>query len=119
MRGLELSTREGDGHVVVALCGEPDIAGVATPLAAAAAREPQLIVNRAGLRFPGSSVAAALARGRQQGSSWPGRADDEYPARPARVTYAACDRAGRRKEHGMNWIATWRRAWSYDSFATS
>jgi hypothetical protein len=108
MCGLDLSTREGDGHVVVVLRGEPDIAGAATPLAAA--REPQLIVNLAALRFPGSSGAVALARGRKQASSW---------SWPARVTSAARDRAGRRKEQGMDWIQTWRRVWSFGSFATS
>jgi hypothetical protein len=146
MCGLDLSTREGDGHVAAVLCGEPGIAGVAAPLAAAAAREPQLIVNLAGLRIPGSSGAAALARGRKQAPSWSwparswrcpgwpgtrpaaagtatehlaGRADDEYPALPARVTSTARDLAGKRKEHGMDWMQTWGRAWSYGSFATS
>ena len=45
MCGLDLSTREGDGHVVAMLFGEPGIAGIPAPLAAAAAREPQLILN--------------------------------------------------------------------------
>jgi hypothetical protein len=29
MHGVDVSTREGDGHAVVVLCGEPDMAGVA------------------------------------------------------------------------------------------
>jgi STAS domain len=66
MCGLDLSTRDGDGPAVVVLCGEPGMAGAAAALAAAAAREPHLVVDLAGLRFPDSSGAAALARGRKQ-----------------------------------------------------
>lgn len=41
-------------------------AGVATALAAVAAREPQVIVDLAGLKFIDSSGVAALARGWKQ-----------------------------------------------------
>lgn len=69
MCGVDLSTRDGDGHVVVVLCGELDmaaVAGVAAALAAAAAREPRVIVDLAGLRFIDASGLAALVRGRKQ-----------------------------------------------------
>jgi anti-sigma B factor antagonist len=69
MFGVDLSTRECDGHVVVVLCGELDLvdaAGVAAALAAVAVREPQIIVDLAGLQFIDSSGVAALARGRKQ-----------------------------------------------------
>jgi anti-anti-sigma factor len=64
-----LSTRSGDGYVVVALRGELDLADaavVAAELAAVAAREPGMIVDLAGLGFIDSSGVAALARGRRQ-----------------------------------------------------
>ena len=67
MAGVDLNTREGDGHIVVALRGELDMAdavGVAAALAAVAGRAPQIIVDLAGLRFIDSSGVAALARGR-------------------------------------------------------
>jgi anti-sigma B factor antagonist len=66
---VDLSTRECDGHVIVALRGELDIAdavSVAAALAAVAAREPEIIVDLAGLEFIDSSGVAALARGRKQ-----------------------------------------------------
>jgi anti-sigma B factor antagonist len=69
MCGMDLSTRDGDGHVVVVLCGELDMAaaaGVAAALAAAAAREPWVIVDLAGLRFIDASGLAVLVRGRKQ-----------------------------------------------------
>jgi anti-sigma B factor antagonist len=69
MCGVDLSTRDGDGHVVVVLCGELDMAaaaGVAAALAAAAASEPWVIVDLAGLRFIDASGLAALVRGRKQ-----------------------------------------------------
>jgi anti-anti-sigma factor len=62
MRGVDLSAREDDGHVGVVLCEELDMAGVAM---AVEAREPQVIVDLAGLRFIDSSGEAALARGRK------------------------------------------------------
>jgi hypothetical protein len=37
MRGLDLSTSDGDGHAVVVLCEEPGMAGAAAALAADAA----------------------------------------------------------------------------------
>jgi anti-sigma B factor antagonist len=64
-----LSTRSCDGHAVVALRGELDLVdavAVAAALAAAAAREPQIIVDLTGLEFIDSSGVAALARGRRQ-----------------------------------------------------
>jgi anti-anti-sigma factor len=64
-----LSTRGGDGYVVVVLRGELDLADaavVAAELAAVAAREPGMIVDLAGLGFIDSSGVAALARGRRQ-----------------------------------------------------
>ncbi len=69
MSGVDLSTRDGDGHVVVVLRGELDMAaasGVAAALAAAAAREPRVIVDLAGLRFIDAGGVAALVRGRRQ-----------------------------------------------------
>ena len=69
MISVDLSTRECDGHVIVALRGELDIAdavSVAAALTAVAAREPEIIVDLAGLEFIDSSGVAALARGRKQ-----------------------------------------------------
>lgn len=69
MISVDLSTRECDGHVIVALRGELDIAdavSVAVALAVIAAREPEIIVDLAGLEFIDSSGVAALARGRTQ-----------------------------------------------------
>jgi anti-sigma B factor antagonist len=65
MFSVDLSTSEYGGHVVVALRGELDIAGVAAALAAVAARKPEIVVDLAGLEFIDSSGVAALARGRQ------------------------------------------------------
>jgi len=67
MFSVELSTREWDGHVVVALGGELDLADaadVAAELATVAAREPEIIVDLAALEFIDSSGVAALAHGR-------------------------------------------------------
>ena len=67
MFSVDLSTRECDGHVVVALRGELDLvdaADVAAALAAAVASEPR-IVDLAGLEFIDCSGVAALARGRR------------------------------------------------------
>ena len=68
MFSVDLSTREGDGHVVVVLGGDLDIVdavGVAAALAVVAARAPEIIVDLAGLEFIDSSGVAALARGRK------------------------------------------------------
>ena len=68
MFGVDLSTRDCDGYVVVALRGELDIAGaagVAAALAAVAARKPDIVVDLAGLEFIDSSGVAALAHGRK------------------------------------------------------
>jgi anti-sigma B factor antagonist len=67
MAGVDLSTRESDGQVVVTLRGQLDLAEaarVAAALAAVAAREPQIIVDLAALEFIDSSGVAALVRGR-------------------------------------------------------
>jgi anti-sigma B factor antagonist len=67
MAGVDLSTRESDGQVVVALRGWLDMAeaaSVAAALAAVAASEPQIIVDLAALEFIDSSGVAALVRGR-------------------------------------------------------
>ena len=67
MAGVDLSTREYDGQVVVALGGQLDMAeaaSVAAALAAVAANAPQIIVDLAGLEFIDSSGVAALVRGR-------------------------------------------------------
>src|SRR5487761_1672484 len=67
MPGVDLSTRECDGQVVVALHGQLDItaaASVAAALTAVAAREPRIIVDLAGLELTDSSGVAALVRGR-------------------------------------------------------
>ncbi len=68
MFSVNLSTRECDGHVVVALGGELDLvdaADVAAALVTIAAREPEIIVVLAGIKFIDSSGVAALARGRK------------------------------------------------------
>ena len=65
---VDLSTRECDGHVIVALRGELDVldaAGVAGALAAVTARGPRVIVDLAGLRFIDASGLAALLRARK------------------------------------------------------
>jgi anti-sigma B factor antagonist len=68
MFSVDLSTRECDGHVVVALRGELDLVNatdVAAALVKVAAREPMIIVDLAALEFIDSSGVAALARGRK------------------------------------------------------
>jgi anti-sigma B factor antagonist len=68
MFSVDLSTRECDGHVIVTLRGDLDIAhaaNVAAALAAVAASEPEIIVDLAALEFIDSSGVAALARGRK------------------------------------------------------
>src|SRR5580704_13049192 len=68
MFNVDLSTRDCDGHVIVVLRGELDVAdaaGVAGALAVVAARAPKIIVDLAGLEFIDSSGVAALARGRK------------------------------------------------------
>jgi anti-sigma B factor antagonist len=68
MFSVDLSTSECGGHVVVTLRGELDIAhaaSVAAALAAVAARQPEIVVDLAGLEFIDSSGVAALARGRK------------------------------------------------------
>lgn len=68
MSGVDLRARDGDGHVIVALRGELDVAdaaGVVAALARIAARAPRIIVDLAGLEFIDSSGVAALARGRK------------------------------------------------------
>lgn len=68
MVSVELSAREGDGHVVVVLRGELDVtesARVAASLAVVAARGCDVIVDLEGLEYIDSSGLAALARARQ------------------------------------------------------
>jgi anti-sigma B factor antagonist len=68
MAGVELSTRECDGLVVVALRGELDVADaakVAATLAVVAASGRQIIVDLEGLEFIDSSGLAALVRARR------------------------------------------------------
>jgi anti-anti-sigma factor len=68
MFSVDLSIRECGGRVVVGLSGELDVAdavSVAASLAAIAARQPQVIIDLAGLEFIDSSGVAALARGRK------------------------------------------------------
>jgi anti-sigma B factor antagonist len=69
MAGVELSTRECGGQVVVALRGELDVADaadVAVSLGVIAASGRTVIVDLEGLKFLDSSGLAALARARQQ-----------------------------------------------------
>ena len=68
MFSVDLSTREWDGHVVVALSGELDLvdaADVEVALVTVAAREPEIIVDLAALAFIDSGGVAALVRGRK------------------------------------------------------
>jgi anti-anti-sigma factor len=68
MVSVELSTREGDGQVVVVLRGELDVteaAKVAASLAVVAASGRTVIVDLEGLEFIDSSGLAALVRARQ------------------------------------------------------
>jgi anti-sigma B factor antagonist len=63
-----LSIRGCDGHLVVALLGELDVAdsaAVAAALMAAADREPRIVVDLASLEFIDVSGVAALARARK------------------------------------------------------
>ena len=69
MDTVDLSTREYSGHFVVALHGELDIADAASVmavLAAAAARNPRIIVDLAALEFIDCGALAALGRVRAQ-----------------------------------------------------
>ena len=69
MVSVDLSTRECDGQVIVALRGVLDVAdavSVAAALTAVAARERDVIIDLAGLEFIDSSGVAALVRGRRQ-----------------------------------------------------
>jgi anti-sigma B factor antagonist len=69
MVSMDLSTRESDGQVVVALRGELDIADAASvgaALVAVAARSAEIIVDLAGLEFIDASGVAALALARVQ-----------------------------------------------------
>ncbi|HEY2306467.1 MAG TPA: STAS domain-containing protein [Streptosporangiaceae bacterium] len=68
MFSVDLSTRECDGHVVIALCGELDLADaaeVAAAVVAAVGRELRIIVDLAALEFIDCSGVAALARCRR------------------------------------------------------
>jgi anti-sigma B factor antagonist len=68
MFSVDLSTRECDGHVIVALRGELDVldaAGVAGTLATITVRQPRVIVDLAGLEFIDASGLAALVSARK------------------------------------------------------
>jgi anti-sigma B factor antagonist len=68
MVGVVLNTRKCDGRVIVPLRGVLDVVdavSVAAALAAVAAREPEIIVDLAGVEFMDSSGVAALVRGRK------------------------------------------------------
>lgn len=68
MFGVDLSTRECDGHVIVALRGELDVldaAGVAGALAAVTVRGPRVVVDLAGLGFIDASGLGALVSARK------------------------------------------------------
>ena len=63
-----LRTRSGDGHLVVTLLGELDVAdatAVAAALMTAADREPRIVVDLASLEFIDVSGMAALLRARK------------------------------------------------------
>ena len=82
MAGVDVSTRECDGQVVVALRGQLDMAeaaGAAAAFTAVAARGPQIIVDLAGLEFIDSSGVAALVRGRCCGCLTLTRLVDVFP----------------------------------------
>ena len=69
MISVDLSTRERDRQVIVALRGALDVAdavSVAAALTAVAARQRDIIIDLAGLEFIDSSGVAALVRGRRQ-----------------------------------------------------
>jgi anti-sigma B factor antagonist len=69
MVSMDLSTRENDGQVVVALRGEldrADAASVAAALMAVAAPAAEIIVDLAGLEFTDASGVAALVLARVQ-----------------------------------------------------
>ena len=69
MISVDLSTRERDGRVIVALRGVLDVAdaaSVAAALTAVAARQRDVIIDLAGLEFIDSSGVAALVHGRRQ-----------------------------------------------------
>ncbi|HEV3287854.1 MAG TPA: STAS domain-containing protein, partial [Streptosporangiaceae bacterium] len=82
MAGVDVSTRECDGQVVVALRGQLDMAeaaGAAAAFTAVVARGPQIIVDLAGLEFIDSSGVAALVRGRCCGCLTLTRLVDVFP----------------------------------------
>jgi len=69
MLSVDVSTRECDGPVVVALRGEFDVVdatSVAATCAAVAAHEREIIVDLAGVEFIDCSGVAALVRARKQ-----------------------------------------------------
>ena len=73
MASVSLSTREYGGHVVVALFGELDVvdaASVMAVLAAAAARDPRIIVDLAALEFIDCcALGRVRAQARQPGGN--------------------------------------------------
>jgi anti-sigma B factor antagonist len=96
MAGVDVSTRECDGQVVVALRGQLDMAeaaGAAAAFTAVVARGPQIIVDLAGLEFIDSSGVAALVRGRNLARQAGG---DLLLAAPRRHSLASWPRAAMR-----------------------
>jgi anti-anti-sigma regulatory factor len=64
MLSVDVTTRRCDAQVAGALRGELDLAGTATVVAAAAAREYEIIIDLAGLEF--IDCRAALVHARKQ-----------------------------------------------------
>jgi hypothetical protein len=96
MAGVDVRTRECDGRVVVALRGQLDVAeaaGAAAAFMAVAARGPECRAR------PGPVIGSVGGRGDL--------------LRDPRV------RSGAVGGRGMGWMRTWRRVWSFGSFATS
>jgi hypothetical protein len=86
MAGVDVSTRECDGQVVVALRGQlgmAEAAGAAAAFTAVAGRGPQIIVDLAGLEFlpsPGWSMSSLFMR--------------PWPRRPGTTGACRCCRGG-------------------------
>ena len=68
MLSVDVTTRGFDSHVAVALRGELDLAGTTTVVAAAAAREHEILIDLAGLEFIDCRCVAALEQARHAGT---------------------------------------------------
>ena len=66
MLSVHVTTRGCDAQVAVALRDELDLAGTATVVAAATAREHEIIIDLAGLKFIDCKGVAALVHARKQ-----------------------------------------------------